>query len=88
MHGSYGPVVRLWLGPSQLLVSVKDSRVIKELLTKAEDKLPLTGKTYNLACGKLGLFISSFEKVCVSNVIKYHMQSAVLICLVCLAYFL
>uniref|UniRef100_A0A0E0LP14 Cytochrome P450 n=1 Tax=Oryza punctata TaxID=4537 RepID=A0A0E0LP14_ORYPU len=63
LHGSYGPVVRLWLGPSQLLVSVKDSRVIKELLTKAEDKLPLTGKTYNLACGKLGLFISSFEKV-------------------------
>uniref|UniRef100_A0A0D9X264 Cytochrome P450 n=1 Tax=Leersia perrieri TaxID=77586 RepID=A0A0D9X264_9ORYZ len=63
LHGSYGPVVRLWLGPSQLLVSVKDSRIIKELLTKAEDKLPLTGKTYNLACGKLGLFISSFEKV-------------------------
>uniref|UniRef100_J3MNI8 Cytochrome P450 n=1 Tax=Oryza brachyantha TaxID=4533 RepID=J3MNI8_ORYBR len=63
LHGSYGPVVRLWLGPTQLLVSVKDSSVIKELLTKAEDKLPLTGRTYNLACGKLGLFISSFEKV-------------------------
>ncbi|KAG8079532.1 hypothetical protein GUJ93_ZPchr0007g4073 [Zizania palustris] len=63
LHDSYGPVVRLWLGPSQLLVSVKDVSLVKELLAKAEDKLPLIGKTYNLACGKLGLFISSFQKV-------------------------
>ncbi|KAE8817442.1 hypothetical protein D1007_04865 [Hordeum vulgare] len=63
LHGSFGPIVRLWLGPSQLLVSVKDASLIKEMLTKAEDKLPLTGRTYNLACGSLGLFISSFEKV-------------------------
>ncbi|XP_062187196.1 uncharacterized protein LOC133890710 [Phragmites australis] len=63
LHGSYGPVVRLWLGPSQLLVSVKDPTLIKEVLTKAEDKLPLTGRTYDLACGRLGLFVSSFEKV-------------------------
>ncbi|KAL6841876.1 hypothetical protein ACP4OV_028388 [Aristida adscensionis] len=63
LHGSYGPIVRLWLGPSQLLVSVKDTTLVRELLEKAEDKLPLTGRTYNLACGKLGLFVSSFEKV-------------------------
>ncbi|KAM3364328.1 hypothetical protein ACQJBY_014580 [Aegilops geniculata] len=63
LHGSFGPIVRLWLGPSQLLVSVKDTSLTKEMLTKAEDKLPLTGRTYNLACGRLGLFISSFEKV-------------------------
>ncbi|XP_062189231.1 uncharacterized protein LOC133892457 [Phragmites australis] len=63
LHGSYGPVVRLWLGPSELLVSVNDPTLIKEALTKAEDKLPLTGRTYNLACGRLGLFVSSFEKV-------------------------
>uniref|UniRef100_N1QQP1 Cytochrome P450 78A3 n=1 Tax=Aegilops tauschii TaxID=37682 RepID=N1QQP1_AEGTA len=63
LHGSFGPIVRLWLGPSELLVSVKDASLIKEMLTKAEDKLPLTGRTYNLACGRLGLFISSFEKV-------------------------
>ncbi|KAL6657079.1 hypothetical protein ACP70R_004859 [Stipagrostis hirtigluma subsp. patula] len=62
LHGSYGPVVRLWLGPSQLLVSIKDPSLIKEVLKKAEDKLPLTGRTYNLACGRLGLFVSSFEK--------------------------
>ncbi|CAN6176422.1 unnamed protein product [Urochloa humidicola] len=63
LHSSYGPVVRLWAGPSQLLVSVKDPTLVKEVLTKAEDKLPLTGRTYNLACGRLGLFVSSFEKV-------------------------
>ncbi|CAL5061334.1 unnamed protein product [Urochloa decumbens] len=63
LHSSYGPVVRLWAGPSQLLVSVKDPALVKEVLTKAEDKLPLTGRTYNLACGRLGLFVSSFEKV-------------------------
>nr|CAB3458796.1 unnamed protein product [Digitaria exilis] len=63
LHNSYGPVVRLWAGPSQLLVSVKDPTLVKEVLTKAEDKLPLTGKTYNLACGRLRLFVSSFEKV-------------------------
>ncbi|WVZ66876.1 hypothetical protein U9M48_016039 [Paspalum notatum var. saurae] len=63
LHDSYGPVVRLWVGPSQLLVSVKDPTLVKEVLTKAEDKLPLTGRTYNLACGRLGLFVSSFVKV-------------------------
>ncbi|CAM0907046.1 unnamed protein product [Alopecurus aequalis] len=63
LHGSFGPVVRLWVGPSQLLVSVKDASLIKQVLAKAEDKLPLTERTYNLACGRLGLFISSFEKV-------------------------
>ncbi|OEL34614.1 hypothetical protein BAE44_0004364 [Dichanthelium oligosanthes] len=66
LHSSYGPVVRLWVGPSQLLVSVKDPTLVREVLTKAEDKLPLTGRTYNLACGRLGLFVSSFEKVCIS----------------------
>jgi hypothetical protein len=66
LHGRYGPVVRLWVGPSQLLVSVIDPTLVKEVLTKAEDKLPLTGRTYNLACGKLGLFVSLFQKVCAS----------------------
>ncbi|CAD6216893.1 unnamed protein product [Miscanthus lutarioriparius] len=63
LHGRYGPVVRLWVGPSQLFVSVIDPTLVKEVLTKAEDKLPLTGRTYNLACGKLGLFVSLFQKV-------------------------
>lgn len=63
LHGRYGPVVRLWVGPSQLLVSVVDPTLVKEVLSKAKDKLPLTGRTYNLACGRLALFVSSFQKV-------------------------
>ncbi|ERM99078.1 hypothetical protein AMTRI_Chr01g103380 [Amborella trichopoda] len=62
-HKEYGPIVRLWLGPTQLLVSVKDPELIKEMLLKAEDKLPLTGKAFRLAFGPSNLFVSSFEKV-------------------------
>lgn len=62
-HEKYGSVVRLWLGPTQLLVSVKDPTLIKEMLVKAEDKLPLTGKAFHLAFGHSSLFLPSFEKV-------------------------
>lgn len=62
-HEKYGSVVRLWLGPTQLLVSVKDPTVIKEMLVKAEDKLPLTGKAFHLAFGHSSLFVPSFAKV-------------------------
>ncbi|KAJ3683874.1 hypothetical protein LUZ60_014101 [Juncus effusus] len=63
LHENYGPVVRLWFGPSQLFVSVKDNELIKEILVKANDKLALTEKAYNLAFGTLSLFVSSFHKV-------------------------
>ncbi|KAL7083781.1 hypothetical protein ACP275_14G183400 [Erythranthe tilingii] len=62
-HKKYGRVVKLWLGPTQLLVSIEDSELIKEVLWKAEDKLPLTGRAFRLAFGKSSLFISSFDKV-------------------------
>ncbi|KAF8395641.1 hypothetical protein HHK36_019591 [Tetracentron sinense] len=62
-HEKYGSVVRLWLGPTQLLVSIKDPALIKEMLIKAEDKLPLTGKAFRLAFGRSSLFVSSFDKV-------------------------
>lgn len=58
-------MVRLWLGPSQLLISVKDPKLIKEVLEKAEDKLPLTGRVFRLAFGHSTLFASSFKKVIV-----------------------
>ncbi|XP_042452974.1 probable cytochrome P450 313a5 isoform X1 [Zingiber officinale] len=63
LHEKYGPIVRLWLSPTQLLVSVRDTRLIKEMLIKADDKLPLTGRAFHLAFGKSSLFISSFHKV-------------------------
>ncbi|KAG7012844.1 Cytochrome P450 [Cucurbita argyrosperma subsp. argyrosperma] len=62
-HKQYGPVVKLWLGPMQLLVSVKEPALIKEILLKAEDKLPLTGRVFRFAFGRSSLFASSFEKV-------------------------
>ncbi|XP_017984986.1 PREDICTED: 11-oxo-beta-amyrin 30-oxidase [Theobroma cacao] len=62
-HGDYGSVVKLWLGPTQLLVSIKEPELIKEMLLKAKDKLPLTGKAFRLAFGRSTLFASSFDKV-------------------------
>ncbi|XWS08236.1 hypothetical protein CRYUN_Cryun41cG0062500 [Craigia yunnanensis] len=62
-HGEYGSVVKLWLGPTQLLVSIKDPELVKEMLLKAKDKLPLTGKAFRLAFGRSTLFTSSFDKV-------------------------
>lgn len=62
-HKKYGPVVKLWLGPMQLLVSVKEPAILKEILVKAKDKLPLTGRAFRLAFGRSSLFASSFEKV-------------------------
>ena len=55
--------MKLWLGPTQLLVSIKNPELIKEMLLKAKDKLPLTGKAYRLAFGRSTLFASSFDKV-------------------------
>jgi len=62
-HEKYGPIVKLWLGPTKLLVSVKDPMLIQEMLIKAEDKLPFTGKAFHLACGQSSLFAPSYEKV-------------------------
>lgn len=62
-HHKYGSIVKLWFGPARLLVSVKDPVLIKEMLLKAEDKLPLTGKAIRLAFGQSSLFASSFSRV-------------------------
>lgn len=62
-HEKYGSVVKLWLGPTQLLVSMKDPYLIREMLLKAADKLPMTGRAFHLAFGRSSLFASSFHKV-------------------------
>ncbi|KAL2900741.1 Cytochrome P450 3A31, partial [Bienertia sinuspersici] len=62
-HERYGSIIKLWLSPSLLLVSIKDPLIINELLLKGADKLPLIGKVYRLAFGQSSFFISSFEKV-------------------------
>ncbi|KAJ7949409.1 putative Cytochrome P450 [Quillaja saponaria] len=62
-HEKYGSLVKLWLGPTQLLVSITDPMLIKEMLLKAADKLPLSGRAFHLAFGQSSLFASSFDKV-------------------------
>ncbi|KAI8546058.1 hypothetical protein RHMOL_Rhmol07G0086600 [Rhododendron molle] len=62
-HEEYGPVVKLWLGPTQLLVSIKEPELIKEMLLKAGDRLPLTGRAFHLAFGRSSLFVSSLNEV-------------------------
>jgi cytochrome P450 len=42
---------------------MKDPVLIKEVLQRAEDKLPLTGKAFQLVFGRSTLFASAFDKV-------------------------
>ncbi|XP_030462013.1 uncharacterized protein LOC115681939 isoform X2 [Syzygium oleosum] len=63
LHEKYGAVVKLWLGPTQLLVSIKDEGLVKEMLSKAEDKLPIVGRAFQLAFGRSSLFMPCFDKV-------------------------
>ncbi|KAL9247779.1 hypothetical protein vseg_021173 [Gypsophila vaccaria] len=63
LHKKYGSMVRLWLSPTQLLVSIKEPSLINDMLLKAGDKMPLIGRVYRLAFGQSSFFVSSFEKV-------------------------
>eukprot|EP00257_Ricinus_communis_P019690 XP_015578748.1 cytochrome P450 4X1 isoform X2 [Ricinus communis] len=62
LHDKYGSVLKLWLGPTQLLVSIKDPVLIQDMLLKAEDKLPFTGKAFRLAFGRSNLFFCSYDQ--------------------------
>uniref|UniRef100_A0A2P2KQM9 Uncharacterized protein MANES_11G008600 n=1 Tax=Rhizophora mucronata TaxID=61149 RepID=A0A2P2KQM9_RHIMU len=61
-HSKYGTVLKLWLGPTQLLVSIKDPALIKEILLKAKDRLPFSGKAFRLAFGQSSLFYCPYEQ--------------------------
>ncbi|KAJ4836318.1 hypothetical protein Tsubulata_004557 [Turnera subulata] len=61
-HEKFGSVFKLWLGPSQLLVSIRDPALVKEMLSKAADKLPSTGKAFRLAFGRSSLFFCSYDE--------------------------
>lgn len=60
LHEEYGPTVRLWLGPTRLLVSIKDQRLVDEVLQRARDRPPGTGKALHLVYGKSNFFPASF----------------------------
>ncbi|KAI4370475.1 hypothetical protein MLD38_018826 [Melastoma candidum] len=63
LHDKYGSVVKLWLGPAQLLVSIKDRELVRDMLFKAEDKVPHVGRAFQLAFGRSSLFMTSFHEV-------------------------
>lgn len=75
LHEKYGAVVKLWLGPTQLLVSIKDEGLVKEMLSKAEDKLPIVGRAFQLAFGRSSLFMPCFDKVQTLVPCPYLVQS-------------
>ncbi|PRQ33602.1 putative cytochrome P450 [Rosa chinensis] len=56
LHKKYGSVVKLWLGPTQLLVSIKDPTLIRDMLLKAANNLPKTGRAFHLASGRSSLW--------------------------------
>ncbi|XP_010557898.1 PREDICTED: cytochrome P450 4A25-like [Tarenaya hassleriana] len=62
-HEKYGSIVKLWLSPASLLVSIKDPELIKQVLLKAEDKLPVGRKVLRMAFGRSCLFASSFDEL-------------------------
>ncbi|CAI0421049.1 unnamed protein product, partial [Linum tenue] len=66
-HNKYGSVCKLWLGPTQLMVSIKDPTLVREVLSKAQDKLPFTGKAFRLAFGRSSLFVCPYEQLCRKN---------------------
>ncbi|KAH8974067.1 hypothetical protein BDL97_01G082400 [Sphagnum fallax] len=51
------------MGPTQLLVSIFDARIVNEVLEKAKDRVPTSQMALQLAFGKGSLFFAPFSKV-------------------------
>ncbi|KAJ7530406.1 hypothetical protein O6H91_14G002700 [Diphasiastrum complanatum] len=62
LHKQYGPIVRVWLGPTHLLVSVNDHEIIKNVMALSKDRVPATRTALELAFGKESIFISTYKK--------------------------
>jgi hypothetical protein len=56
-------VLKIWMGPTQLLVSIFDARIVNEVLEKAKDRVPTSQMALQLAFGKGSLFFAPFSKV-------------------------
>jgi len=63
LHKEHGPVLKIWMGPTQLLVSIFDARIVNEVLEKAKDRVPTSQVALQLAFGKGSLFFAPFSKV-------------------------
>jgi hypothetical protein len=63
LHKEHGPVLKIWMGPTQLLVSIFDARIVNEVLEKAKDRVSTSQMALELAFGKGSLFFAPFSKV-------------------------
>ncbi|CAI5483982.1 unnamed protein product [Closterium sp. Yama58-4] len=60
MHAKYGPVVRLWLSPVRLLISVEDPQQVRNVLMHARERSPLYCRVIEACIGKDSACFSTF----------------------------
>ncbi|CAI5482954.1 unnamed protein product [Closterium sp. Yama58-4] len=60
MHAKYGPVVRLWLSPVRLLISVEDPQQVRNVLMHARERSPLYCHVIEACLGKDSACFSTF----------------------------
>ncbi|CAI5501813.1 unnamed protein product [Closterium sp. Naga37s-1] len=60
MHAKYGPVVRLWLNPVRLLISVEDPQQVRNVLMHARERSPLYCRVIEACLGKNSACFSTF----------------------------
>ncbi|CAI7860788.1 unnamed protein product, partial [Closterium sp. NIES-54] len=60
MHAKYGPVVRLWLSPVRLLISVEDPQQVRNVLMHARERSPLYCRVIEVCIGKESACFSTF----------------------------
>jgi hypothetical protein len=63
LHQEHGPVVKIWTGPAQLLVFVRDVNLLQHVLEHAKDRVPSPRVALQLVYGQRSLFFSKHSKV-------------------------
>jgi hypothetical protein len=62
LHQEHGPLVKVWTGPAQLLVSVKDVDILQHVFERAQDRVPVLRMALQLLYGRRSLFTSNYSK--------------------------
>ena len=63
LHHEHGPVVKIWTGPAQLLVSINDVHILQRMLEHAKDRISAPRVALQLVYGQRSLFFSKYSKV-------------------------
>lgn len=62
LHQEHGPVVKIWTGPAQLLVSINDVHILQRMLEHAKDRISAPRVALQLVYGQRSLFFSKYSK--------------------------